>query len=142
MMEQVTRKDFKLMQQKITLAALWVAASISFVFCDVVSLMDTEFIQMLYHGGVVDGMAITPMFLFIWSVILIMSFIMIPLSVVLKYKVNRILNIFFGFFYALVQMSSFMMGGETLPHYYFFSAVEIALWLVIAIYAIRWKYDA
>lgn len=138
-MENVTKKEFRLFKQKMTLALMWAVASISFVFCDVVSLMDTKFIQALYHGGVVDELIITPMFLLLWSVILMPSFIMILLSGILPYKPNRILNVIFGFFFAAIQASSFLMGGETLPHYYFFSAVQITIWLAIAIFAIRWK---
>jgi hypothetical protein len=63
--------------------------------------------------------------------------IMIVLSRVLGYKLNRWLNIIAGAAMSLVQIGSLFAGSNTL-HYIFFSIVEISTTLFIVWTAVRW----
>jgi len=126
------------LEKKLILSALWIFASINWVFCDVVSLMEQGYFQALVNGGIMDGMAITEEFLFMFAVMLEISFLMIVLSLVLKYKANRIVNVIAGIYMAIIQTGSLFAGSNTM-HYWFFSFVEIGAYLVIIIYALKWK---
>jgi hypothetical protein len=62
---------------------------------------------------------------------------MILLSRVLKYKLNRTLNIIAGFLLVTIQVASLMVDVNTL-HYCFFSIIEIATCLGIIWIAWKW----
>jgi len=130
------KKDF---EKKVILSALWIFASINFVFCDVMSLMEPKFFKALMEGGNIDGMVLNEQFLFMFAVLLEICFLMIILSLVLKYKVNRILNIVAGLYMTVIQAGSLFASSDNTLHYIFFSIIEIGAYLTIIAYAWRWK---
>src|SRR5215211_3722822 len=76
----MTRKWTDL-DMNVKLSTLWIFASLSYLYCDVISLMDPELLKQ-YLAGNVNGLAFTPGFL-LGSAILIE----IPISMVLLAKV-------------------------------------------------------
>lgn len=127
----------KTMKPKSLLSTLWIVLTVNYIFCDVFTLMYSEELKQLLTGKVGD-IEMTQSFLLAFALVMEIPMLMIVLSRILKYKVNRGLNIAAGLFMTFVQASSLFMGDLTL-HYIFFSVVEIALSLLIAIFAFRWK---
>lgn len=121
---------------KTWLSTLWIFVSVNYIFCDVLSIMDPEFIQ-----GIVSGTApvqMTQGALLAAGISLEIPFIMIILSRILKYGVNRWANIAAGLLMVLYQVASFFVGTSTL-HYIFFSVVEIGCDLLIVWFAWKWS---
>jgi predicted tellurium resistance membrane protein TerC len=64
---------------------------------------------------------------------------MVLLSRVLEYRVNRWANIIAGLVMTLVQIGSNFVGTAPTLHYIFYSVIEIASTIFIAVYAWRWR---
>ena len=124
------------MNKKTLLSTLWIFLTVNFIFCDVFTLMHSEDLKNLLNGSV-DGMRITQEFLFSFAIIMEIPMLMIFLSRILKYKLNRILNLIFGGLLAVIQIWSLTVGDITL-HYWFFSIIEIIT--CISIVWIAWKW--
>ena len=119
------------------LSVLWIFLTLNYIFCDVFTLMYSEELKMILSGEM-GHMEITQSFLLAFAVIMEIPILMIVLSRVLKYSINRRLNIIFGIFLTLVQASSLVADSNTL-HYVFFSIIEITTTVFIVMYAWRRK---
>ena len=86
-------------------------------------------------GTPVDGMVITPTLLLIGAFILEIPTAMILLSRLLKYGINRWVNIIGGFITIIYVIG---LGSPT-GVYYFFAAIEVLACLVIIWLAWKWK---
>ena len=69
------------------------------------------------------------------AVIMEIAIVMIVLSHVLTYRVNRWANILV----AVLMIAFVVGGGSTYPHYIFIAAVEVACLLLIIGIAWRWR---
>lgn len=119
------------------LSYLWIFLTANFVFCDVFTLMHPKDLQNILVGKIGD-IEITQEFLLAFAIIMEIPMLMILLSRFLKYNINRILNLGFGFLLMFVQMWSLTTGDNSL-HYIFFSAIEILTCALIVVVAWRWK---
>ena len=119
------------------LSVLWIFLTLNYIFCDVFTLMYSEELKMILSGEM-GHMEITQSFLLAFAFIMEIPILMIVLSRVLKYSINRRLNIIFGIFLTLVQASSLVADSNTL-HYVFFSIIEITTTVFIVMYAWRRK---
>ena len=72
-----------------------------------------------------------------FSILMMIPAVMVFLSLTLKPKVNRWVNIILGVLYTLVNISNLI--GETWAYYILFGIVEIALTLLIVWYAWKWR---
>lgn len=122
---------------RIVLSALWILLTVNFIFCDVFTLMHAADLRQILNGQVGD-MEITQEFLLAFGFIMEIPMLMIVLSLVLKYQLNRILNIIFGILLLIVQAWSLGVGDNTL-HYIFFSIIEILTCATIIWYAWKWN---
>ena len=103
------------------------------VFTDILSFMLPDFLSTLANST--TDINISQELLFLFAILLEIPILMIFLSRVLEYKVNRILNIV-----AAVTTIVFVTGGGALTyHYLFFGFVEIVCMLFIIKYAWEWK---
>jgi hypothetical protein len=125
------------MDIKKILTTLWIFLTVNFIFCDVFTLMHSKDLKNLLSGNI-DGMVITQEFLLSFAVLMEIPMLMILLSSLLTYRLNRILNVFSGVLLAIIQIWSLSVGNITL-HYAFFSSVEISICLSIVVLAWRWK---
>lgn len=125
------------MDKKVWLSTLWIFLTVNFIFCDVFTLMHSEDLKNLLNGSV-GGMPITQEFLLGFAFLMEIPMLMILLSRVLKYPLNRTLNLVSGLLLALVQSWSLTVGDTTL-HYSFFTVIEIATCLSIVWIAWNWK---
>jgi len=125
------------MNKKKLLSTLWIFLTVNFIFCDVFTLMHSEDLKTLLNGTV-DGMQITQEFLLSFAIMMEIPMLMILLSRLLKYKLNRILNLIFGGLFAVIQIWSLTVGDITL-HYWFFSFIEIITCISIVWIALKWR---
>jgi hypothetical protein len=125
------------MDKKVLLSTIWVVLTVNYIFCDVFSLMHAPDLQNFLTGQV-DDIILDEQLLLSFAIIMEFPMIMILLSRVLKYRVNRILNIVFGIILGIIQVWSISVGEVTL-HYWFFSLIEIGLCIAVVAIAIKWK---
>jgi hypothetical protein len=114
----------------VILSTLWLFATLNYIYCDVVAVMDpvkrTPF-------------QLTPGFLLGASILVEIPIAMVILSRVLKYGANRWANIIAGTIMTAVQILSLFVAVPAM-YYVFFSVVEIACTLFIVGYAWSWSH--
>jgi len=132
MIEAATTND-----RKKVLFTLWIFVTVNYIFCDVLTLMNSEDLQQILTGTV-GSLEMTPNFLLGAAIFMEIPFVMILLSRILRYKANRISNIIAGSFMTVAQIASLFVGSST-PHYTFFSIVEIGCTAFIVWYAWTWR---
>jgi hypothetical protein len=119
---------------KAKLSTLWVFLMFNMVFADIFSFMYPGSLQQIMTG-IVDGTKITPEFLLIAAMVTEISIAMVFLSRLLKYRVNRWVNIIGGVITILFVIG---MGSPTLT-YIFLATIEVVCALVIIWMAWKWK---
>jgi hypothetical protein len=92
-------QDFKI-NVRVKLSALWVSLMFCYIYGDFFSLFVPGRIQGLMNGQSGAGPT-TPFVLLAYAVLLSMPPLMIFLSLVLKPKVNRLINIVIGIFFTI-----------------------------------------
>ena len=131
------KQDVKI-QLPILLSKLWIFLSLNYILSDLLSNMEMSVIRGLLEGNI-GGIPMTQGFLLLAGISLEIPFIMVVLSVVLPYKMNRRINIGAATLMIIYQLASFFIGSDTTLHYIFFSAVEILGNFLILVLAVRWK---
>lgn len=119
------------------LSTLWVFATLNYLYCDVLALMDSSMLKQIIIGTV-GGIQMTQGFLLGASVLMEIPIAMILLSRILNHGVNRWANITAGSIMALVQFASLFFGASPTKYYIFFSIIEIATTAFIVMLAWRW----
>ncbi len=132
------QKTTVMKDRKVILSTLWIFVTVNYIFCDVLSTIESGFFNDLMTGAEVFNQE----FLLGAAILMEIPFAMIILSRLLKYKVNRWANIITGIIMIVVQFLSFFIGGPPTLHYIFFSIIEIAGLLFIIWYAMRWQNQA
>ena len=130
-------KTTEMIGKKALLSTLWIFAMLNYLYCDVMSLMDSEFLKQ-YLTGNVGGIHITQGFLLGAAVLMEIPTAMVLLSRVLEYKANRWANIIAGFIMTVVQSSTLFFGSSPTIYYIFFSILEIACTALIVWFAWKW----
>jgi hypothetical protein len=125
------------MDKKVLLSTLWIFLVVNFIFCDVFTLHLSDTLKALITGEM-NGFVIGQEFLLAFAVVMELAMVMIVLSRILPYKMNRIFNIIIGTILAILQTWTVVGEGTTL-HYYFFSVIEIATCISIVWVAWKWK---
>lgn len=118
---------------------LWIYLTANYIYCDVFTLHLAPYLE-AFLSGQVGSMKITETFLLTFAVIMQIPVIMIVLSKVLTFKLNKYANIIAGVITTSVQVYTVTMGGSL--HYLFFSFFEIATGLLIIGLAITWKRES
>jgi len=116
---------------KVLLSTLWIVVMINMLKADILSLYipgayeefikfagDTPVTQLMLGG----------------AIMMEISIVMILLSRVLNYQINRWANIIT----AVITIVFVVGGGSTYPHYLFIAAVEIICLLLIIWFAWKW----
>jgi hypothetical protein len=135
----MTRKWTNL-DTNVKLSTLWITASLSYLYCDVMSLMDPELLRQYLRGNV-NGLAFTPGFLLGAAILISIPILMVLLSRVLKYRANRWANITAATFMTAVQSATLFIGSPA-PYYLYLSIIEIACTVLIVGYAWKWREPA
>lgn len=118
---------------RLVFSTLWVVIMFNMLFADVLTLFISENLQELIAGT--TAVDITPGLLGVMAVIIEIPILMVFLSRVLKYRLNRLANIIAGVITIL-----FVVGGSSFePHYLIFASVEVICALLIINLAWKWK---
>ncbi|CAH9050058.1 hypothetical protein PSECIP111951_00111 [Pseudoalteromonas holothuriae] len=125
--------------RKHLLSVLWIFLTVNYIYCDIFTLHLSKYLE-AFLAGQVGSIKITEEFLFIFAVVMQIPMVMIVLSRVLTFKLNRYSNIIAGFITTTVQAYTVTMGGTL--HYMFFSFFEICTGLFIIYLAVTWKQEA
>ena len=125
---------------KARLSTLWLFATLNYLYCDVMTVMDPQKLKQ-FLAGTVGGMEITQGFLLGAGVLVEIPISMILLSQILKYRLNRWTNIIAGIIMTVVQILTLFSSSPSI-YYIFFSIIEIASTSLIVWYAWKWSRPA
>jgi len=128
--------NFKL-EKKSLLSILWIFAVLNYLYCDVVSLMDSNLLKQ-YLSGTVNGMEFTQGTLLAAGILMEISIAMVLLSRILPFKANRWANIIAGIITTAVQVMSLFAGAPAM-YYLFFSVIEIAATAAVVWQGWTWR---
>lgn len=115
------------------LPILWIFVTLNYLYCDVLGHMDATVLSALLSGEV-DGMRLTPSFLFGAGILMEIPISMVLLSRVLPPRANRWANVAAGSIMTIVQAASLTTGVTA--YYAFYSVIEISCTVFIVWYAI------
>lgn len=119
------------------LSTLWIFATLNYLYCDVVTLMDPNLLREFLAGNI-GSMPISQGFLLAAGALVEVPIAMVLVSRILGFRPNRVVNIAAGAVMTAVQLSSLVVRTPAL-YYVFFSVIEIACTSVIVWYAWRWR---
>ena len=129
---QDTRVDVKLV-----LSALWIAMLIVFAYVDIFGFFRADILEAALDGKVATmGITVDQVFLVFTDVYILIPTLMVVLSLVLRPRVNRIVNIVVALVYAVSIIATCI--GEGWVYYLLGSAVEIVLLAAIVRTAWTW----
>ncbi len=121
---------------KIKLAALWASLVFCYLYGDYFELYVPEKVNDLLTG---ENILNSPTKLLIASIVLAIPSIMVALSVILKPKINRILNIVFGSIFTLMMVLIAINSLTAWYSFYVFLAIlESLITFLIVVYAWKW----
>jgi len=122
----------KRLDPKVLLSTLWTVVMINMVYADVISL---------HIPGTLEEVAKTagetpiPLLMLGGAIIIELPLLMIILSRVLKYQINRWANMIVA-----ILTIVFVIGGSApYPHYYFIAAIEVVCMLLVILTAWQWR---
>jgi hypothetical protein len=123
---------------KAKLALLWVALMFFYIYNDVFSLMQPGHVAQLVEGQL-EGVQFTQTILFGAAVLMALPSLMVLLSLTLKARANRWVNIIVGVFHILVLAGTQLVGESAAWFYWRLYEVLEALFLVLIIWT-AWKW--
>lgn len=122
--------------EKIKLSGLWAALVFLYIYADIFSLYKPGQIGEVAAGRM-GPLPVTQGSLFTASILMLIPAVMVFLSLALKPRVARWLNIVLGVFYTAVNIGNLL--GESWAFYFLFGIVEMALTVLIVWYAWKWR---
>ena len=121
---------------KIKLAALWVSALFCYIYGDYFQLYTPDKVNSLITG---ENNLDSPTKLLVASIVMAIPSIMVGASILLKPKINRILNIVFGLLFTLMML---YIGVNSMIEWYsfyvFLAFLESIITALIVWYAWKW----
>jgi len=120
---------------KIILAALWTVLMILFIYADIFSLFRTGQIEKMMSGHM-GPFLVSQNSLLVASLLMVIPALMIIISLTLKPKINRYINIVVALVYVFVEIGN--MIGETWIYYLVYGIIEVIITVFIILKAIKW----
>ena len=121
---------------KIKLATLWASVTFCYLYGDYFELYTPDKVNSLITG---ENNLDSPTKLLIASIILAISSVMVAASIILKPKINRILNIIFGTLFTLMMVFiGIISTNEWYLFYVFLAFLESIITALIVWYAWKW----
>ncbi len=133
----INNRFFESVSTKALLSTIWIFASLNYIYCDLIGLMDSVLLKQ-YLQGTVNGIPITQELLISAAVLVEIPMAMVLLSRILRYRANRWANIVAGSIMTIVQIATLFKGTPT-NYYLFCSVVEIAATAFVVWIAWNWK---
>jgi len=123
---------------KVKLALLWAALMFTYIYNDIFSMYQPGHIAELVEGHL-EGVHFTQTLLFGAAVLMGFPSFMILLTLILKARVNRLVNIIVGIFHIIVLIGTQFVGESETWLYWRFNELLQALFLVLIIWT-AWKW--
>ena len=123
---------------KVQLALLWAALMFIYIYNDIFSMYQPGHVAELAEGHL-EGVNFTQTLLFGAAVLMAIPSFMVLLSLILKARVNRLLNIVVGIFHIIVLTGTQFVGESETWLYWRFNELLEALFLVLIIWS-AWKW--
>jgi len=120
---------------KFKLAALWIVLMFLYIYADFLSLYRPGQLSEILLGRL-GPFEVTQKSLLAASIVVIIPAIMVFLSLIMKPRVNRRVNIILGIIFILINISNLV--GESWVYYFLFGILEIVTALLIIWYAWKW----
>lgn len=122
---------------KLVLCALWIAMMFVFAYVDIFGFLRADVLKAALDGKVATtGFTINQVFLTFTLIYILLPTLMVVLSLLLKPRVNRIINIVVSLLYTITIIGSAI--GETWAYYFLGSFIEVIL--LVAISRTAWKW--
>jgi hypothetical protein len=93
---------------KIILSTLWVTIMFLFVFADLKAIYQTGMVDALRAGEII-GLKINQLFLFSTAILMSIPAIMVFLSLVLRPKINRVVNISVAALFIIINIMTYFI---------------------------------
>ena len=122
---------------KIKLSALWVTVMLCYIYGDYFELYIPGKIENLMAKVTSIGPT-TPILLLVFSISIAIPALMVFLSLTLKPRINRWVNIILGGFYTLMMLLTMINPTSWMIYYMFLGVIEIILTVLIVWYAWKW----
>jgi hypothetical protein len=124
----------KKIDTKVLLSTLWIMVMINMLKADILSLFIPGSAEEVARTAASTGASI-PQLMLVGAIIGQFAIAMIVLSRVLKYRINRWVNIVLG-----IVIIAYIWGGmASYPHYIFIASVETLCLLLIIWFAWTWR---
>ncbi|MCT2560999.1 DUF6326 family protein [Chryseobacterium herbae] len=122
---------------KVILSGLWAAVTLCYLYGDYFELYVPDKAKGLVEG---TNLLDTPLKLFMAAFLLSLPAVMVFLSLILKPRINRILNIVLGIFFTAVMLLIAVTSLSLWRAFYVFLALlESLITMLIVWYAWKWK---
>lgn len=121
---------------KLKLAGLWTSLVLCYLYGDYFGLYKPGKLQGMLDGIGVAGAPTTQGVLLGASILMAVPSVMVFLSLVLKPRANRWMNMILGVIYTVIMLVT--MWGASWKFYVFLGTVEVALTATIVWYAWNW----
>ena len=122
---------------KLVLCALWIAMMFVFAYVDIFASLRADVLKAALDGKVATtGFTVNQVFLTLTLIYILLPTLMVVLSLILKPRVNRIVNIVVSLVYLITIIGSCI--GETWAYYFLGSLIEVILLVAIARTAWKW----
>ena len=125
--------DFPTMDMKAKFSTLWIFMLLNVIFADIHGLLKPGFLEEIMTGTV-NGTQMTEGLLLLGAVMIEVPIAMVLLSRVLKYRVNRWVNIIAG----AMTIALVINNRPAAPDQIFFATIEVVTMLLIVWYAWKW----
>ena len=122
---------------KVKLALFWVALMFFYLYNDLFSFFKPGTVEELV-GGSLEGIVFTQELLFGAALLMALPSIMIFLSLTLKAKLNRMVNIIVGIFHMVVLVGTLMVPGDLWVFYATYMVFEAVFIILIVWHAWKW----
>ena len=132
-----SKNTAKKMDTKVLLSTLWIVVMINMLKADILSLFIPGATEELAKTSASTGTPI-PQLMLAGAIMMEIAIVMIILSRVLKYRVNRWVNIITS----IITIAFVVGGGVSYPHYIFIATVEVVcLWFYADLWGENWTGD-
>ena len=133
-----TMLDDRKVNVKVKLALLWVALMFFYIYNDIFSFFQPGHVAELVEGHL-EGVQFTQTLLFGAAVLLAFPSFMVLLSLTLKARANRLVNIIVGILQVLVLLGTQFVGeGETWFYWRLYELLEAVFIALIVWTAWKW----
>ena len=125
---------------KVRLALLWVALMFLYIYNDIFSMYQPGHVADLLEGQL-EGVQFTQTLLLGAAALMALPSFMVLLSIILKARANRIVNIVAGIFHILILIGTQFVGEGDTWFYWRLNELLQALFLVLIIWT-AWKWPS